>query len=218
MMAWLGAAVVGTLTLGQLPVPVFTDEHVPLGARQQPARESPEWRVARAQVFGVELPAEKAVFPTAVAAASANGPDAAVRCALTSGHSDLASSASCLECHGGAGATPGSSHPVNVDYAAVQARRPGALRLLDAVVARGVFLPNGVLQCTTCHDARSPWKDHIALPPGQTPRPAVNPRKPETYLNRPNWRLAATSSGASLPPGSAVTPAPLCAACHTVGD
>jgi hypothetical protein len=218
MMAWLGAAVVGTLTLGQIPVPVFTAEHAPLGARRQPARESPEWRVARAQVFGVELPAEKAGFPTAVAAASTNGPDAGVRCALTSGHSDLASSSSCLACHAGAGATPGSSHPVNVDYAAVQARRPGSLRPLETVVARGVFLPNGVLQCTTCHDARSPWKDHIALPPGEAARSAVNPRRPETYLNRPSWRLSGTSSEPSLLAGAAVTPTPLCAACHSIGD
>jgi hypothetical protein len=108
-----------------------------------------------------------------------------------------------MSCHA---ATGRDDHPVDVDYEAARAHdRP--LRPLADVVARGVFVPDGAIRCVTCHDARSPWKHRIALPPGSTPRAAVNPRDPDTWERR---------AAAVPPPGSAVTPTPLCLACHAL--
>lgn len=180
-------------------------------------RESPEWRMARLEVFGNQQGAEPS-RPELAPQDQAADVDPA-RCALLAARSDLSSSDACLECHGSAGSRlPGSSHPVNVDYRAAQARSAGALRPLEAVVARGVFLPEGVVQCTTCHDTRSPWADHIALPAGAVARAAVDPRKPETYVARANWRIAPAAHELPPPKGTAVSPAPLCAACHTLAD
>jgi len=139
------------------------------------------------------------------------------RCALPLQDWDRSPSATCLACHGGGGSRDlGSSHPVDVDYASAQARSAASLRPVAAVVARGVFLPEGRVQCTSCHDARSPWAYHLALPAGAAARPAVDPRKPETYLGRPNWRMPASASERPPPNGTAVTPAQLCAACHAL--
>jgi hypothetical protein len=104
-----------------------------------------------------------------------------------------------------------------VDYGFAQAQSPEGLRAPDDVVKRGVFLPGGKIQCLTCHDPRSPWKDHLALPPGAAALPAVDPRNPATYEGRPNWRIA-NPSLQPPPPGAAVSPSPLCAACHTYAD
>jgi hypothetical protein len=154
---------------------------------------------------------------TASAALASLDPDPhAAGCTLTAPASDLSASDKCLDCHRALGTA--SSHPVKVDYQNAQWRSRGSLRPMDAVVKRGVFLPEGVVQCTTCHDARSPWAHHIALPPGSVARPAVNPRKRETYENRSNWRVPSQGAQPQLAPGAAVSPAPLCAACHTVAD
>ena len=102
------------------------------------------------------------------------------------------------------------THPVQVDYAAAAARAPDLYRPLDEAIRRGVFLPDGQIKCLTCHDPGSRWKYKIALPPGAA-APAVDPRKPQTYERPP-------ALAAPLPPGSAVSPTPLCQSCHTFGD
>jgi hypothetical protein len=111
----------------------------------------------------------------------------------------------CLGCHGAH-----EGHPVDLDYAVRASLRRGDLRPAGEVVARGVFLPDGFMRCQSCHDARSPWKHRVAIPPGAAARPAVNPRVLASY--------AGPRSGLPVQPGEAVTPTPLCQACHTIGD
>ena len=129
------------------------------------------------------------------------------RCALFQSDSAAAPAASCLSCHANTG--PGN-HPVDIDYAAA-ARAGSSLRTPEEVVRRGVPLTDGQVRCTTCHDARSPWKYRIALPPGATARPAVNPRDPTTY--DPVLRRVHT---AAPQPGDEVSAKPLCLACHAM--
>jgi hypothetical protein len=124
----------------------------------------------------------------------------------------------CTKCHGQGRASPGSNHPVDIDYASAVARSAGSamgLRPLSVVVSRGVFLPDGQIRCVTCHDGRSPWKYGIALPPGATVTPAVNPRDRSTYEDGPALRareakLASSAERHSIPVGTK----PLCLACH----
>jgi hypothetical protein len=104
------------------------------------------------------------------------------------------------------------THPVDLDYAAAAQRRPESYRPADDVVRRGVFLPGGQLRCVTCHDWHSPWKNKIALPPGAKPRPAVSLSSPATY----ELPRKAFDAMPPLPPGSAVTPTPLCLSCHAL--
>ena len=117
----------------------------------------------------------------------------------------------CLACH-----SP-CDHPQAVDYARAQALRTGGigLRRLDEVLARGVVVPEGEVRCATCHDPASPWKDHLALPPGVTPTPAVRPGDSATFEDGPA-RLALIAALKSPAPGTrpAVSPKPLCLSCH----
>lgn len=141
----------------------------------------------------------------ASAQATAGPSGGAGGCALSSLAADAALVADCVSCHG-AGHAGRSSHPVGVDYAAASARG-GSLRPAVEVVRRGVFLPEGRVQCVTCHDPRSPWADHVALPPGETPKRAVNPQERATFE-------AEAAPSAALPPGTRVSPRPLCLSCH----
>jgi hypothetical protein len=100
-----------------------------------------------------------------------------------------------------------------VDYATATIRRQGRLRAAAEVIARGVFLPEGRLQCVSCHDAASPWAAKLALPPGAAAVAAVRRGEPATAEARQGWRSATATTVA---PGSSVSPAPLCAACHAV--
>jgi hypothetical protein len=106
----------------------------------------------------------------------------------------------CLSCHKAEG------HVFDVDYASAAAGNP-MLRPADEVVRRGVLLPDGQVRCTTCHDARSPWKDRIALPPGSKVMPGVNPFDKATFDGPPRPPPR---------PGDAVSPKPLCLACHAL--
>lgn len=139
-------------------------------------------------------------------------------CALDTSGSDSASTQECLRCHSSAdGGLIHGNHPVDLDYAAAEgeAGRAGTLRPVGEVVRRGVLLPDGRLQCVTCHDARSPWAAKIALPPGSVAVPALSPRNPSTYEDRD--RLRTTGPGAQPPPpGTAVSSSPLCIACHAL--
>lgn len=135
----------------------------------------------------------------------------AERCALTSSAAASVPSVTCAGCH------PGHGHPVGLAYATSFARASLALRAEAEVVRRGVLLPEGRLECVTCHDGRSPWKHRIALPPGAPALAAVIPGRADTYP-RVAWRLARAGTAPQLPPGAAVSPAPLCAACHAYAD
>jgi hypothetical protein len=66
----------------------------------------------------------------------------------------------CMTCHG-----MHTTHPVELDYEAARLTRP-ALRPGAEVIRRGVFLPDGKVQCVSCHDAASRWAYHLAIPPG----------------------------------------------------
>ncbi len=135
------------------------------------------------------------------------------RCGLFGEGAERVSTSSCLTCHGKSRPVcPQRSHPVDVDYAELQQRSAAAraLRPLGAVLKRGVFLPDGKIQCVTCHDGRSPWDRAVFLPPGTPPLPALDPHDPRTYESAP--------PAEPLPAGARVSSKPLCASCHTVGD
>jgi hypothetical protein len=126
-------------------------------------------------------------------------------CELSSGRAVEPRADSCVACHQG----HASGHPAQVDYRRVEGRM--GYRRAEEVVARGVFLPESRVTCLTCHDPRSPWKDHIALPPGAKAIPAVNPRDRKTW-DGPARELAAPAPGTR----PAVSPKPLCLACHAL--
>lgn len=154
--------------------------------------------------------AERPVFAESAPAPRAAEP-APEGCALAAPGSAAVASSACIGCH------PRHGHPVGLDYGPAYARSRWNYRSPEEVVRRGVLLPEGRIECVTCHDGRSPWKHRIALPPGAPALPAVVAGRPETY-SRVNWRTARASSVPQLPPGSAVTPSPLCATCHTLAD
>jgi len=112
--------------------------------------------------------------------------------------------ADCMSCH-----ALSRTHPVDIDYAAAAQRRSFEFRPVQEVIRRGVFLPQGQVRCVTCHDGASPWKYSIALPPASQARPAVViSRNPQV------WEKAASAE--PLRRGAAVTPTPLCLACHAM--
>ncbi len=144
------------------------------------------------------------------AAADPAAAPAEAGCLLFIPGNESAPAADCLRCHDGSVAATHleTTHPVDLDYAMAWARDPQGKRPEAEVIRRGGFLPEGKVRCTTCHDARSPWADKLVLPPGARPTGAVNPRDPDTYApGRP---------AAPLPPGSKVSPKPLCLLCHAL--
>jgi hypothetical protein len=152
-------------------------------------------------------------FATPGSALADDRSSAAGNCGLVVTAVEDARTEGCLVCHSGKGAPSASDHPVDFDYASVargRTRGMSALRPVEEVVARGVFLPDGKLSCLTCHDARSPYRYFIALPPGARPAPAVNPRDPRTYASASAAHATVSAPGAKR----AVTPKPLCLACH----
>ena len=104
------------------------------------------------------LPVLAAVGPGERVAAAAAGDDL---CELATADRAHTRSRSCLSCHDGSIASGrmarahegGGSHPVDVDYLASQARRPG-LRP-SGTLPPAVVLVGGRVACTTCHDPRS---------------------------------------------------------------
>ncbi len=158
------------------------------------------WRVGAGAVLCA------AALATAGSDAPPAPPPSGGACTLTHPGPVAATSEECRRCHRTWGA---GNHPVDVDYRAAEARSAGDLRTPDEVVRRGVLLPEGRIQCVTCHDARSPWKDHLALPPGAEASLAVDPRDPATYERQ---------APRAPRPGAAVGPKPLCIACHALGD
>jgi hypothetical protein len=135
-------------------------------------------------------------------------------CILSPGSGNTATTQDCTACH--RGFERGHSHPVDVLQ---EGRRSRSLRSAAEVVKRGVFLADGKVTCLSCHDGNSPYKAKLALPPDAPLREPVKPGRPETYA--PGLvaasalsGLTATSGKTALPPGTAVSPTPLCKACH----
>ena len=100
-------------------------------------------------------------------------PGAAATCALLTPGAEASPVETCLACHEGSG----SGHPVGMAYGPAAYRVGPRLRPAAEVVRAGVFLPEGELRCTTCHDGRSQVRFRIALPPG-TPASARGGTKP----------------------------------------
>lgn len=133
-------------------------------------------------------------------------------CLLQRPDTEAAPASACLRCHDGSGARAHlrTTHPVDVEYEAAAGDQSRRLRPLAEVLARGGVVPGGFLRCATCHAASSPWAAHLRLPPGATVKAAVNPYRPETY---DGTRPAPTGPP---PPGSEVSPRPLCLLCHAL--
>jgi hypothetical protein len=130
-------------------------------------------------------------------------------CSLKQPGSQTAPSTACAGCHGKSDA--GINHPVDVDYEASERKSRNQLRPPAEVVRRGLLLPEGRIQCVTCHDANSPWKYHLVVPPGAPVTPASNPADRSSYERQ-------TTAGvpAILAPGSDVGRKPLCVSCHSL--
>lgn len=179
-------------------------------ANPEPARPARQFAVLR-ELGELRIRSDAATASAAVVSAAENVP-APETCALSLPGATSVPSADCLRCH------PRQGHKVDVDYASAYARASWSLRTEEEVVRRGVLLPHGRLECVTCHDGRSPWKYKLALPPGAAAVPAVVSGRPETYEGGRTWRTASASSAPLLPPGTQVSPSPLCAACHPHAD
>jgi hypothetical protein len=121
--------------------------------------------------------------------------------------------ATCLACH-----PFHEGHPVEIDYAQAVYSRRHDLRDSSDVVRRGVFLPSGRVVCHTCHDANSPWKNKVVIPPGSKVSDMVIPGDPRTYdPDRTAIRaMTVEEARVRLPAGYALSPKPLCLACHSL--
>ena len=122
-------------------------------------------------------------------------------CLLFQPSAETLPSISCTGCH--AGQEGASSHVVGVDYSTL---RGSDLRPAEEVLRRGVRLPEGQVRCTSCHDARSPWKGRVALPPGTRAAAGVELRDRSTWEGEPR----------PARPGESVQAKPLCLACHAL--
>jgi predicted CXXCH cytochrome family protein len=82
-------------------------------------------------------------------------------CAMRTGVArSLTTAAQCLSCHDGTSGPSvlDHSHPTAVAYASSVGRTS-----LRPVVADGIVLVNGSVECTSCHDPASTQPDHTAL-------------------------------------------------------
>jgi hypothetical protein len=163
-----------------------------------------------------QVMAADAAGPVAPAASGA-GP-----CLLAGAAAAATTTRECVACH--AGHTGSRSHPVDVDLDAARFRSRGGggstLRPAAEVVKAGVFLNEGKVSCLTCHDANSPWKYRLAIPPQAKLRDAVHPGDPSTYGDGPartsvTRGLDASTARGVLPAGTEVSPTPLCRTCHS---
>ena len=172
------------------------------GANWQPRHVASIWG---ARLGGGPLPDASRSSRETIDATSQDAPPPG--CTFFKSGAERVPASDCMSCHG-----LHRTHPVEIDYTMAAAARPGFYRSLAEATRRGVFLPDGQVKCVTCHDPASPWKYKIALPPGAKASPAVETMTPQ--------QLAAPRTLAAVAPrpGTAVTPTPLCTACHAYGD
>jgi hypothetical protein len=125
-------------------------------------------------------------------------------CGLLAADGGSGDSKGCLACHA---ESAHGIHPVEVDYAAAEARRfrRSGFRPVAEVVARGVRLVDGKVTCVTCHSGTSRTVARLALPPvGDGLVVAPNPR----------LRVINASYGGNR---TAPDPTALCIVCHQMG-
>ncbi len=113
----------------------------------------------------------RAALGAAVAlACAAAGAAEGAECDLARADRARTTSQHCMACHdgsvgpgvgyvssggtGSASRTPVNSHPVGISYAAAAARQPGEYAPASSLPA-DVPLPNGMVECTTCHDGKA---------------------------------------------------------------
>ena len=159
----------------------------------------------------------------AVLAVVAAAPGEDPTCLLSRLTTDGATSRQCLACHPSAQGS--SSHAFDVELEAARQRTAtsaASLRTAEEIVRRGLFLPNGQVVCLTCHDARSPWRYRLAIPPDAVVRAPVDPRDPRTFdpelMPPPKAPVTAAVAARRLAPGTEISSTPLCTVCHTTGD
>jgi predicted CXXCH cytochrome family protein len=102
-------------------------------------------------------------------AASSDAPGA--RCGLRTTSRFAATSRTCRACHDGSiaigvhGLTARGgdlSHPVDVSYDLAATRMPGRYRPRQAV-SKAIWLPGGMVTCTSCHDGSSHEPGGVAM-------------------------------------------------------
>ncbi|BDG09261.1 hypothetical protein [Anaeromyxobacter paludicola] len=142
-----------------------------------------------------------AAADTAVEPAPAAEP---ARCSLLVAGREAAAADDCLVCH-----ELHRTHPVDFPYPYPAFSRSPSLRTPDEAVRRGVFLPDGMIRCGTCHDGASPYRYRLAIPPGAQVAPAVKVGPVTAASSR-----RATRATAPAPASGDVTPTPLCLSCH----
>jgi len=142
-------------------------------------------------------------------------------CALTYSDSDQASTAQCMSCHGGGRIGPQlhAQHQVDVDLEGARTRPRSSLRASADVVRSGLFLPDGKVRCTTCHDRRSRFRYRLAIPPDAEIADPVDHRNQKSFdtsgqPRQATRRMKASEAQLVLPPGTEVSPTPLCKVCH----
>ncbi len=198
---------------GALPV----DRDAFLRYREQLDRQLETDEAAAARGAPLETSAAR-VSPAARGSSDAAPSAAQGGCLLYTAQAATAPSQDCLACHGGhgAGAHLNRTHPVDVDFAASQAKPGSSLRPEAEVVKRGVFLPDGKVRCATCHDARSDWMYKLALPPGAPAKPPVSLADHASFEGASLPARLLRPATQPMPRGAAVSPTPLCLACHAM--
>jgi predicted CXXCH cytochrome family protein len=106
----------------------------------------------------------------ALAAAGARAADESP-CGLSGAIRMLTGSMTCVSCHDGTAATAislvrtpdgaAASHPVGIDYADAALRHPGKYTPA-ANLPPEIVLVAGKVECTSCHDGRSPQRFKLA--------------------------------------------------------
>jgi hypothetical protein len=200
MMPRAGSAFLLLLAAGPAVPSEFPDAKSPLAAAQAEA----EPQAVLAYVPGRPTPMEIRTDGPSVSLPQGAG------CLLTREATSGAPASRCLGCHGGS-IREHASHPVDVDYEGSPGQATGVLRTLREAIARGAFLPDGKVRCTSCHDGRSRFRYRLAIPPGSEIRPAIRLDDPRTFepAAGPGGGLAAL-----LADRPKVAARPLCLSCH----
>jgi hypothetical protein len=125
------------------------------------------------------------------------------KCRLLEEHAEEFLTGDCLACHDGSAERPFcTGHELGVAYPEAGDPRL-ALRTPAAVLARGVNLPGGKLECVTCHDRRSTCPSHVAARDSRPPLSGGEAQAAEVPLRSR---------------GVPICPTALCLSCHAFAD